>query len=162
MDFIRSQMTAADIKLLDCLLDAFDNSKLTHEYYTAALKSGNGFLRDFLLYDLQLRNTKAAYLNRQLGRDETLDLIPAPETEFEGRAEVLEVLEQSDILARERGLDRLLWDKIDELTQAHVLDLDVILGMVAKVKITDRWNKLDPKTGRALFRSLVQEIRNTR
>ena len=94
--------------------------------------------------------------------DAPLDLIPAPETEFEGRAEVLEVLEQSDILARERGLDRLLWDKIDELTQAHVLDLDVILGMVAKVKITDRWNKLDPKTGRALFRSLVQEIRNTR
>jgi hypothetical protein len=162
MDFIRGQMTPGDVRLLDCLLDAFDREKLTHEYYTEALNCRNAFIHDFLLYDLQLRNTKAAYLNRQLGREEALDQMPAPEMEFEGRADVLAVLEQDDILARERGLDSLLWNKIDELTQMHVLDLDVILGLVAKVMITDRWNKLDPGTGRELFRRLVQEIRNTR
>ena len=37
-----------------------------------------------------------------------------------------------------------------------------ILGFTAKLKIIDRWNKLDPETGRELFRKLVDEIRKTR
>ena len=72
------------------------------------------------------------------------------------------VLEQSDILSRERGLDKLLWEKAEELTRMDLFDIDVILSFIAKLKITDRWNKLDPRTGREMFRKLVQEIRNTR
>ena len=40
-------------------------------------------------------------------------------------------------------------------------DLDAILGFLAKLKITDRWLKLDPETGRALFRRITEQVRGT-
>ena len=72
------------------------------------------------------------------------------------------MLNGGDILARERGLDDLMWQEIDELTRMDVFDIEAILGFTAKLKIIDRWNKLDPETGRELFRKLVDEIRKTR
>jgi hypothetical protein len=69
------------------------------------------------------------------------------------------VLGQNDILGRERGLDDLLWAKIDELTVMHVFDIDVILGFVCKLKIVDRWLSLDEATGREFFRKLVKDLR---
>ena len=167
LDFIRSQLSGQDRELLDMLLDGFDGEKLDRDFYRRALKSRNPFIRGFLGYDLRLRNTKAEYLNTALERPEGTDVIlmaeeGGEEAEFEQKPEVLALLRQDDILARERALDALLWDKADELTRMHLFDLDVILAFTAKLKITDRWNKLDPETGRELFRSLVQEIRNSR
>ena len=104
------------------------------------------------------------YLNRSLGRPEGQDCVQ-PEgwdgSGFEGRQEIMAVLEGDDILKRERGLDDLLWKKIDEITVMDVFDIEVILGFTAKMKIIDRWDKLDPDTGHAIFRRLVEEIRAT-
>ena len=47
------------------------------------------------------------------------------------------------------------------MTLLDSLDLEVILGFVAKLKIIDRWLQLDPDSGRALFRRLVDDIRST-
>ena len=164
LDFIRSQCSDSDTVLLDLLQDGFDPDKLDAGFYTKALHSHNAFLRAFLGFDLNLRNTKTEYLNRVLARPEGTDLISLTEeeAEFDEKPAVTAVLEQDDILARERGLDRLLWDKAEELVHMHLFDMDVILSVVARLLITDRWNRLDPETGRELFRSLVQEIRNTR
>ena len=160
---IRSLCSETDNRLIDLLADGFDPDKLDEEFYSRTQASHNAFIRGYFDYDLRVRNTKVDYINRMLGRPEGLDLLPEPgEEEFDGRAEVAAVLEQDDILARERGLDRLMWKKADELVLLHVFDLDVILAFVAKIKITDRWNKLDPQTGRELFRRLVAEIRKTR
>ena len=172
LDFIRSQSSEKDVQLIDCLQDAFDPAKLDYDFYCRAFGYGNGFLRDFLGFDLRLRDTKAEYLNKRLERPESQDIVPLPGTadeyeapvcpDYDEKAAVLAVLEQDDILSRERGLDKLLWDKAEELVSMHLFDMDVILSIVARLLITDRWNKLDPDTGRELFRTLVQEIRNTR
>ena len=69
------------------------------------------------------------------------------------------ILHDSDILRRERNLDDLCWEKIDELTGMEVFSLDCILGFVVKLKIIERWTALDPQTGREMFRKLVDEIR---
>ena len=82
--------------------------------------------------------------------------------EFEGYRQVMNVLEGSDILERERGLDDLMWAKIDEIVGLQVFSLDSILGFTAKLQIIVRWLKLDPETGRELFRRLVDEIRNNK
>lgn len=162
IEFIRSQCSENDVELLDCIQDAFNPEKLDSDFYTRALCSRNAFIREFLGYDLQIRNTKVEYLNGVLERPEGTDVISIREQEFEEKPSVLAVLNQDDILARERGLDKLLWDKADELVRMHLFDMDVILATVAKLLITARWSKLDPETGRELFRKLVQEIRNTR
>lgn len=54
-----------------------------------------------------------------------------------------------------------MWKKIDEITSLDILDLDLILGFIAKLQITDRWLKLDEATGREMFRKIVTGIRQT-
>ena len=81
--------------------------------------------------------------------------------EFEEAAALDNVLGAGDILSRERGLDDLMWAKIDNLTLFNYFDIDVILGFIAKLNIVARWFKLDEQTGREMFKRLVDEVRGT-
>lgn len=164
LDEIRGQLSARDTAELDQLLDGYNPEKLDAEFYQKARQHRNRFIREWFSFDLNLRNATVAYLNDSLGRQEGLDLVKLEgrETEeFPEAVAVQQVLNCGDILARERGLDELRWKKIDELTLLDSLDLEVILGFVAKLKIIDRWLQLDPDSGRALFRRLVDDIRST-
>ena len=81
--------------------------------------------------------------------------------DFEQKEEVEAVLAGNDIIARERGLDLLMWNHIEESTVHDFFDIDAILAFTAKLKIIDRWDKLDPQTGAELFRRMVTDIRAT-
>ena len=163
---IRSQLSKKDEAILDTLMDGFDADKLDADFYRKALSSPDKFIRDYFSYDLDVRNTRVEFLNKALGRPEGMDIMVLDEeaepVEFEGRRQVMAVLEGSDILERERGLDNLMWEKIDEIVGLQVFTLDAILGFAAKLQIIARWLKLDPETGRELFRKLVDEIRNNK
>jgi hypothetical protein len=161
---IRSQLSDRDQVLLDFLLDGYDPDKLDEGFYTRALAHRNRFLREWFAFDLDLRNTTVTYLNRQLKRDEDLDLIQLPgreEAEFPEKATAESILHGIDIMKRERNLDDLRWQKIDEITIQDFFDIEAILGFVAKLKIIDRWLQLDPESGRVLFRRMVEDIRST-
>ncbi len=162
---IRSQLSARDNALLDFLLSGFEGDKLDADFYAKALGHRNRFIRSYFAYDLNLRNAKVEWINRTLSRPEGQDVMsPAGagwDPEFEGRAEIDMVLSGSDILCRERGLDELMWQRIEEITLGDLFDVELILGFAAKLKIADRWEKLDPETGQKFFRKLVQDIRAT-
>jgi hypothetical protein len=87
-----------------------------------------------------------------------LDTVAA---EFEEAPALEAVFDLGDILARERGIDDLMWDKISALTTFHYFDIEVILGFVAKLNIVARWFRLDEQTGREMFKKLVDEVRGT-
>lgn len=158
------QLDRKDARSLALLLDGFDSEKLCEGFYREALKSHNAFIRRYFLYDLYVRNLKVEYLNRELGRPEKQDVLDllGEEFEFEDAEKVGEVLSRKDILARERGLDDLMWNEIDSLCGLQVFSPDVIFGFVAKLQIVARWLKLDPQSGRELFKTLVEEIRNNK
>ena len=161
---IREQLSARDNSVLDLLLEGYDPDKLDAEFYRRALAHGNRFIREWFRFDLDLRNATVAFLNDSLGRPEGQDLVLLTEREAEEFPEeeaVQQVLNRADLLQRERGLDDLRWQKVDELTAMDVFDLELILGFVAKLQIIDRWLKLDPESGRELFRKLVEDIRST-
>ena len=161
---IREQLSARDNSVLDLLLEGYDPDKLDAEFYRRALAHGNRFIREWFRFDLDLRNATVAFLNDSLGRPEGQDLVLLTEREAEEFPEeeaVQQVLNRADLLQRERGLDDLRWQKVDELTAMDVFDLELILGFVAKLQIIDRWLKLDPEAGRELFRKLVEDIRST-
>ena len=163
---IRSQLSKKDEEILDILMDGFDPEKLDRDFYLKALASKDAFIREYFSYDLDVRNTRVEFLNKALNRPEGLDVLVLDEEaepgEFEGWKQVMSVLESSDILARERGLDDLMWAKIDEIVGLQVFTFDAILGFAAKLQIIARWLKLDPQTGRELFKKLVDEIRNNK
>lgn len=164
IDDIREQLSNKDNALVTMLLDGFDPEKLNAGFYRACLGSGSRFLREYFLFDLFLRNTKVEYLNASLGRPEGKDVLLLEELEdyeFEQKEEIVEILSGIDIIGREKGLDMAIWEHVEEVTTMDVFDMDAILGFIARLKIIDRWDKLDPETGAELFRRLIKEIRAT-
>jgi Protein of unknown function (DUF2764). len=164
VDQIREQLSGPDQAVLDLLLSGYDPEQLTEDFYKQMLRHKNRFLREWFRFDLDLRNATVGYLNKQLHRapDHDKILLEGREVEeFPELEDASRILNGTDILQRERGLDDLRWRKIDEITLMDYFDLETLLGYAAKLKIIDRWLQLDPDSGRALFRRMVDEIHAT-
>lgn len=161
VDWIKSQLSEADIKVVDRLLDGYKDENLTREFYEAALKDGNRSLKEYYTFDLNVRNGKARFLNKAFERPLDQDTIKLETGEFPEGPRLEEALNAPDLLSRERGLDSLMWDKINEITTFDYFDLEAILGFIARLHIIGRWFALDEKTGREMFIRLVNEVRGT-
>lgn len=168
LEEMRELLSEKDRNVLDLLLEGCRTDSLDRGFYLKAAESGSRFIRDYFAFDRMLRNAKVRYLNTALGRPEGQDTVTlddgtdAAEEEFEAREEAAGILSGSDILARERALDDLVWNHIDEITSLEVFSLDLILGIAVKLMIVGRWLSLDETSGRERFRRLADEIRNTK
>ena len=161
VDWLREGCSDSDRKLIDFLREGFAAENLNKDFYLRALSHRDRFLREYFRFDLNVRNAKVEYLNRELGRAAGTDIFLTDENGFEEEARLGAVLGSGDILSREKGIDDLMWEKIESLTTFDYFDIDAILGFIARLKIIDRWDKLDPQTGAELFRRMVTDIRAT-
>ena len=170
---VRELLSEKDNEVLDFIAGGFDKEKLGLEFYKEALSHRLGFIREFFLFDFNVRNQKVRYLNQALGRDPEKDILKLTdpeaeenglepeEPEFKESERLQKILEGNDILSRERGIDDLYWEKIDEITLFDYLNFDKILGIMVKMMIIRRWLILDEEAGRAMFKKLVDEVRGT-
>ena len=161
IQWIKSQLSAKDVKTVDTLLDGYKEENLNKGFYEAALKDDNRFIREYFSFDLGLRNMKARFLNEAFGRPANQDTINLETGEFNEAARVSETLAGENILAREKGLDAIVWEKISELTSFNYFDLDALLGIIAKMRLIERWRALDEETGREMFQQLINETTAT-
>lgn len=158
---IRELCSKEDNALIDVLIAGFDGANLDLEFYQKALKAKNSFIRDYFKFDLNVRNAKVRYLNRALERPADTDIFMEAEGEFEEAQKLDAVLNQEDILSRERGMDDLMWSKIESITTFDYFDINVILGFIARLNIVARWLKLDSETGKQMFARLVEGVRDS-
>lgn len=159
--WIKEQCSKKDNKLIDTLLSGFDESALTEDFYRSALSSRNRFIKEYFTLDLKVRNAKVRYLNRRLERPADQDIFMDPELSFEEKNMIPQVFETGDLLARERAVDDMMWDRIGSLVLFDYFDINVILAFIAKLHIISRWLSLDEEKGREMFRQLVGEVRGT-
>ena len=173
---IKRDLDEKDQGLVEFLLKGFSDKELNADFYAAALKHRNRFLREYFRFDLNLRNAKVRYLNAQLGREPDQDVMTGedPEAEdvdidgfrftggeFEEALKVDNILAEKDLVSREKGLDDLLWDKVDGLSTFHYFDIEAVLAYIAKLHIVTRWLNLDEEVGRDVFRRLLKDVRGT-
>ena len=173
---IKRDLDEKDQGLVEFLLKGFSEKDLDADFYAAALRQRNRFLREYFRFDLNLRNAKVRYLNAQLGREPDQDVMTGedPEAEdvdidgfrftggeFEEALKVDNILAEKDLVSREKGLDDLLWDKIDGLSTFHYFDIEAVLAYIAKLHIVTRWLNLDEEVGRDVFRRLLKDVRGT-
>lgn len=173
---IKRDLDEKDQGLVEFLLKGFSDKELNADFYAAALKHRNRFLREYFRFDLNLRNAKVRYLNAQMGREPDQDVMTGedPEAEdvdidgfrftggeFEEALKVDSILADKDLVSREKGLDDVLWDKVDSLSTFHYFDIEAVLAYIAKLHIVTRWLNLDEEVGRDVFRRLLKDVRGT-
>jgi len=173
---IKRDLDEKDQGLVEFLLKGFSDKDLDADFYAAALRHRNRFLREYFRFDLNLRNAKVRYLNAQLGREPDQDVMTGEDPdaedvdidgfrftggEFEEALKVDGILADKDLVSREKGLDDLLWDKVDSLSTFHYFDIEAVLAYIAKLHIVTRWLNLDEEVGRDVFRRLLKDVRGT-
>ncbi len=165
---IREQLDDRDNAIVDFLLRGYAEENLTPEFYKEALGHRNRFIREYFAFDLNLRNAKVRFLNKALNRPAGKDVMALEGKDgetvtlpFEEEARVVAALQGDDLLARERALDDIIWDKVSAMTVFDIFDIENILAFIVKMQVTARWYRLDEQTGREMFRKLVDEVRGT-
>jgi hypothetical protein len=145
--------------------------RLATLYYEYAMLCGNVFSAAWFELNLHINNLLAAItcrkygLNRAdyiVGNDESSQLLRTSDARdfgwgdtFEYLPAVLRISEETDLLVRERKIDRLKWDWLDEQIIFKTFTVESILAYLLKLEMMERWEKLDKTAGEQTFRTLV-------
>lgn len=148
---------------------------LLTRYYKFVDQLDNKFLNRWFKFDRQLRNILAAFSARKLDKDVAQFLIGKDEItehlaknlspDFGLRGEsalmdkVMHALDSGNLLDREKRIDQLRWNLIEETNTFVYFNIDKLLGFWIKAEIVARWIKLDPATGEALLKQYFTELK---
>ncbi len=147
---------------------------LEEYYYAYGMQMENEFLAKWFTYQFNKRALVTALISRkyeliaenhlpgdqgisnQLLRSNARDF--GISGEFPEVEKVLQAFENENLLAREKALDRVDWEWIDENTFFNYFTIEKILGFFLQFMLADRWMKLDENEGRRLFGELLEKL----
>lgn len=64
---------------------------------------------------------------------------------------------QENILEGERHLDKIRWDKIDELARHHYFDIEFLVMYALKLQILERWHRFNEADGMKFLQEAIGE-----
>lgn len=147
---------------------------LEEYYYEYGMQLENDFLAKWFTYQFNKRALVTTLISRkyeliaenhlpgdqgisnQLLRSNARDF--GISGEFPEVEQVLQAFENENLLAREKALDGVDWEWIDENTFFNYFTIEKILGFFLQFMLADRWMKLDENEGRKLFGELLEKL----
>jgi hypothetical protein len=140
-------------------------------YYAHAMQSKNDFVAGWFELNLNIKNILIALTCRKHKLDKTAYIVGDNETARKIRTSnardfdlgdsleylpaVLRIAEESNLLLRERKVDQLKWEWLEEVTVYKTFDVENVLVYLLKLEMTERWSTLDEEAGERSFRPLV-------
>lgn len=157
-------------------LDMTPENELSAFYYLEVLKIKNRFVKKWFEFELDLKNSLAysvaqkynmpfenqlignsplaLALKKKVGRDLT------EASEWPWFERVLHFNDISDISQREKAIDQLRWNVLDEMNTFNYFSIEILFSYMIKIIMIERWLELDPKTGNELFRRLLGDLQS--
>lgn len=149
---------------------------LTEMYYEYVLKTKNKFLKQWFEFDRDLKNIMSGYNCRKydmevesqlIGKNEVTRAIELSNAKDFGLSidipivnDIINLAENDNLMLREKGLDQLKWDKVEEITLFDYFTIEVVLAYTIKLDIAYRWLELDEETGREMFRKIIDNLKS--
>ena len=163
------------------LFDAIGSDRLALEdliasyYYDSISKASSPFLTEWFALNKNIRNILAVFTCRRLGWDPQHYLVGKGEVELQlltskaadfdlgdklpYLSRVLQIANERDIARRERLIDLLKWQWMDEWTFVRVFDIDNVLCYYLRLEILERWANLNETKGEETFRQIVHSLK---
>lgn len=154
-----------------------EENELTTLYYDELITIGNDFLREWFTFELNLRNVmlvlaarknNITYEHQVIGTNGIAEIIRKSNARDLGLSaewpwieKVLAIADTDDMLAREKSIDQLRWNYLDELNTFNYFTAEVLMAFYLKLGMIERWLRLDQATGEKLFRRLLGELQNS-
>ena len=152
-------------------------NELTTFYYQEMVTLKHKFLSKWFTFELNLKNAllvitaknnEIPYDNQIVQANKAAEKIARSNardlgltSEWPWIDKVLQIAEMPDLLARERAIDLMRWDFLDEYNIFNYFSLEVLLAYYIKLSIIERWLKLDKATGEEMFRQLLDDLQNS-
>jgi len=140
---------------------------LTEMYYKYVLKTKNKFLKQWFEFNLNLNNILIGLNCRQYDLDAEKNLISDNEitrsiiksnakdfglsVDLPYVSDIIVQAEKENLMAREKGLDQIKWEKVEEITLFDYFTIEVVLAYTIKLDLAYRWLELDEEKGREMF-----------
>lgn len=144
-------------------------------YFEYAMKVDNLFLRSWFEFNLNLNNLLTAIACRKhnydqqkliLGHNEIARMLRHTHARdfgignlFEYTDEVIKAAEETDLMEREKKIDALKWAWLDEHTFFNYFSVEKVLAFVLKTEMLERWKMLSFDAGAAIFRDLLNSLK---
>lgn len=167
----------ADFKEEHLKYDVVPENVLSWMYYDYMMHSENKLVREYAEFSMNMRNLIAAYNSRKYGRDISKEVIGENEFAVALRTsnakdfglsmdypyveKVISLLENDHLVERERGLDLLIWDFLDEAVIFEYFSIEKVISFMLKLMIVQRWSRMSSESGRKVFMELVEKFRKS-
>ncbi|PLX12590.1 MAG: hypothetical protein C0597_12890 [Marinilabiliales bacterium] len=150
---------------------------LTEMYYKYVLKTKNKFLKQWFEFNLNLNNILIGLNCRQYDLDAEKNLISDNEitrsiiksnakdfglsVDLPYVSDIIVQAEKENLMAREKGLDQIKWEKVEEITLFDYFTIEVVLAYTIKLDLAYRWLELDEEKGREMFGKIINYLKSS-
>lgn len=146
-------------------------------YYNSAISCGNSFISDWFKFNLNVNNIIIAMNCRNFGyRRETMvvgddEISIAIRTSnskdfgikpiFPEIDDVMRLADEPDLFERERKIDLLKWNWLEEKGFFHYFDMEHLFIYLVRLSFLERWVRLEKETGRKVFREMISQLQHS-
>ena len=158
-------------------LSLSDEDFRTQLLYEQGLKCKNKFVREWFAFNMDVNNVLAAAVASKHNMDVSKVVVGDNEVAQELRKggalgknarlaalvpdlkEVAEIAEIGNLLDREKHIDALRWQWLEDRTLFEVFNIEAVLAYYLKASILHRWDNLTVEQGEQVFRDLVADMK---
>ena len=154
----------------------FPEDRLAQLYYAHAMNQGNAFVERWFAFNLDLNNFLTAITARRYDLDVKPlivgdnDVAKALRTSnsrdfgltgvMDGFEEVMRISEIENLVERERKLDVLKWEWMEENSFFDYFTVEKLFAFLVKIQIIERWISLDAEAGGEMLRSMIRQLKD--
>ena len=150
--------------------------RLTEAYFREAMNSGNKMLNQWLEFELNLKNL---FLELNIGRsqpnpprfiieaNESAALFQqnpsadfSTETTLGYYGAVVEIIKMENIVEREKKLDGLRWQQLEEMNFFNYFTVEAVLGFCVKLMMLERWEILNQNEIKLVLPTIIETFIN--
>ena len=153
----------------------FPEDRLVQLYYAHAMSQGNAFVERWFAFNLDLNNFLTAITARSynldvkpliVGDNEVAKALRTSNSRdfgltgvMDGFEEVMRISEIDNLVERERKLDVLKWEWMEENSFFDYFTVEKLFAFLVKIQIIERWITLDAEAGGEMLRGMIRQLK---
>ena len=153
----------------------FPEDRLAQLYYAHAMSQGNAFVERWFAFNLDLNNFLTAITARRydldvkpliVGDNEVAKALRTSNSRdfgltgvMDGFEEVMRISEIENLVERERKLDVLKWEWMEENSFFDYFTMEKLFAFLVKIQIIERWISLDAEAGGEMLRGMIRQLK---
>lgn len=151
--------------------------QLTSLYYDFASNSKNEFISDWFSFNLNINNVLTAINCMKYGYEREASVVGSSEIAeairtsnskdfgisaiFPEVEDLIRLAEETDIYERERKIDLIKWNWLEEKGFFHYFDVEHLFVYLVRMQLLSRWVKLEKESGLKVFRQMIDSLQHS-